>query len=278
MFQIVSHYFRKIIYLYLCLCVFSVFIISSAPAISIAGPDSGGGGGVLLINNSLILVDFLNILDDEDIITPKKSKYATFLKTLLKQAKPPHLEETPNKIFYFSRGDQAPLKSQAFDIANSYFTNWSKVNYDIAASLIGGSIFYPLKWQFVDQLDLDVVPRFYLPENLPKDNVIQVAAYYTRRTFENAFADYTVQINKSIWWQLSDFNRAGLIVHEVLRQVQIGRGKQFDDETLQKATAIMMFCKPSVILSQYLFFLIQKRSDLAIERFGSFQDITQECL
>ena len=59
------------------------------------------------------------------------------------------------------------------------------------------------------------------------------------------------------------FSQAGLMIHETLRQQQIGWSHEFDEETLDRATALLMMCKPQSRLNYYLNYLIQNRPDIA---------------
>jgi hypothetical protein len=230
-----------------------IFSLLLAAPFAIGGPDSGGGGVVGQIEGQWILIDFFNIpgasapllgIESSQINKPQKASF----------------ELKRNKA----------IKNSSFQVATQIFEKWEAVPFDIASVIIHGGLFSPVKWQFVENLNSPL--QFYRPQSTPEFSKVRTAAYY--RNDKNG---YTVHIERELWNQLSAENQVGLVVHEGLRHIQLGQKSQFNDETLQKATAIMMLCQPSVKLSQYLYFLIMNQPELAEARFGSFTEVTEKC-
>lgn len=272
-------YFRHLIKHFI-----NTLLLVCAGTLSSAGPDSGGGGGTVLINNEPILIDFLNILKSEDISNELKN----ISKKLEDISKAENLTDNniscplavekrlgaTNKPFSFVRYSKASC--DIFALANNIFIKWETLPFDAVSSTIHGAMFSPLKWQFITKQklpDLNTAANFYRPSNLPPRLDISAAAYY--RVESNN--QYIVQIEQNMWDQMSKVNQVGLVVHEALRHLQIGQMARFNDETLQKATALMVLCEPSVMLSQYLLFLISDNVNAVPQNLGSFDTLTSFC-
>lgn len=233
----------------------AVFVLPSISVADKQGPESGGGGGVVYVNGEPKLIDFYNIQHRSDQLARMYSKnHSSFF-------------EAPN-TFSFER--YTPVNDPAFLLVLDIFNKWSGLPYDSIGLFINSAIFKPVIWSFTDESV--IAPKFYRPLFLPSDLEIKTAAYYLKHD-----RSYQVRISRDIWNKLSIQDQAGLLIHETLRHVQIGLSFGFDDEALQKATAIMLTCKPKVKLDQYLFFLLNNRRDLAEKRFETFDVLTHEC-
>lgn len=219
------------------------------------GPESGGGGVVAKINSRLQLIDFYTIAGAPE-----------FLELKYQSTKPSVIDQ--EQEFSFHRQDQ--VNNVAFNQVLNVFNTWSLLPYDVIGLTINSAIYNPVIWNFSDQEV--VAPKFYLPSPLRSGVETATAAYYLK---VNRL--HRVSISRKIWNELKLQDQVGLLIHESLRHVQIGFSFSFDDEALQKATAIMMVCRPSVKLDQYLFFLLNNRRDLAEQRFEAFEQLTKEC-
>lgn len=222
---------------------------------SAAGPRTGGGGGSVVILGKPRLVDFLNIPESHSYLD-KKYKNLT-----------PSFIDSITTLSFESSGFP---NDAAFVLAQSTFDQWSRLPYDYIGLLINTGLFKPVSWHFVDS-EMPASDHFR-PAALDSTHSIQTTAYYLMK--DRAF---DVFISRSLWNNLPLADQAGLLIHESLRHIQIGFSLSFDDESLQRATAILMSCRPTITLDQYLFFLLQNRRDLADARFERFEILTKDC-
>ena len=225
------------------------------------GPESGGGGGVVRINDSLHLVDYFLIPQALPQIQAWHQNPAN---------SSDFMNEASEDVIEFSHREQR-AENRAFELAFEILEKWANLPFDHLAYLMQGSFQTPLKWLFVDE-DLFSIPS-YRPAFLAPQIPIVTAANYTILQHQL----YLVRINRPLWNELALFHQTGLILHEVLRQVQLGKQSYFNDESLQKATAILMLCEPSLKLNQYAHFLTFNAEAVATERLGRFEDVTQNC-
>lgn len=219
------------------------------------GPESGGGGVVAKINSRLQLVDFYTVEGAPELL---EKKYQGIKSSVIGQ----------EQEFSFQRQDQ--VNDEAFNQVLSVFSKWSNLPYDVIGLTINSAIYNPVIWSFTNQ-EL-VAPKFYLPIALKSGVETTTAAYYLKIN-----RLHRVSISRKTWNELKLQDQVGLLIHESLRHVQIGLSFSFDDEALQKATAVMMTCRSSVKLDHYLFFLLNNRRDLAEQRFEPFEQLTKEC-
>lgn len=233
----------------------SMMLILPVSAIAQDGPESGGGGGVVYTAAGPRLVDFYNVGGAESYL---QNKYAGRSSSQI---------VAPLRLS-FERRDQ--VTDPAFREVLQVFNSWSEIPFDTIGALIHMAIYKPLIWDFTS--GSVSAPASYRPSQLPPEFSINPAAFYLKR--ERSFH---VRLNLPIWNQLPLPDQTGLLIHETLRHVQIGLSRNFDDEALQKATAMLMLCKPGVKLNQYLFFLLNNRRDLAESRFESYETLTREC-
>lgn len=228
------------------------------------GTESGGGGGVVFRNSSYILLDFLNIDPEFQDSTAFQNLKASQIKKV-----------TGSVIGINSANeDQIRTENQAFDLALKTIALWENFEFETMAGRIHSSFMFPLQWSFTNN-ELHV-PNLFLPEAIKENEKSQVkaAAYYLKDALDN----YTVQISIPIWDQMGIWSQAGLLIHESLRQIQIGWSTQYDEKTLQRATAVLVMCKPEAKLNYYLMYLLRNRSDLAQQIYGEFDSmISNHC-
>jgi hypothetical protein len=220
------------------------------------GPGSGGGGGVIAIESKYYLIDFLNIMTLEELL-----KISTKPGDFQKQAS--------KREFTLKRNSE--IQNSSFKKAQDIFAKWQSLPFGLGAPLMDGGFYEPLRWSFVD--GLNKTAKYFNPQFLPSEAKVATAAYYTNY----GRANFTINIERSIWNQMSEMNQVGLIVHEGLRNLQFITLGSFDDEALQKVTAILILCKPSIKLSQYMMLLTLNQPALAEQRMGSFESVTAHC-
>ncbi len=219
------------------------------------GPESGGGGGVVFVNEKPQLVDFFTIPGSAEILAQK------------------YFEKQPSRLdrnIIFNIEYKTIPDNVAFMNVLFVFKKWSDLAYDAIGMDINSSIYAPVRWNLTDQPITPAV--YYRPPGLPSELQIKPAAYYLMKD-----EVYEVSLSRQIWNKLSLQDQTGLLIHETLRHIQIGRSYSFDDEALQKATAVMLTCKPSITLDQYLFFLLHNRRDIAEKNFDTFGILTKDC-
>lgn len=225
------------------------------------GPESGGGGGVVTDHDQPHLLDFYNT--DANL---------NFLNSIYLQ-KPSRLI-TPAKI---KMSDVSYSDLQKNDLQTpiahllSLLNRWSSIPFDSEAYRIKWALQSNLNFHFTDS-DIQSADHFK-PPYLPKDLSITTAAYYQLAADQS----YNVYISRELWNKLSLRDQTALLLHETLRHIQLGFKFKFNDESLQKVTVMMIVCKPQIKLSQYLFYLIMGRSDLAENYIGVYDDIIKSC-
>lgn len=211
------------------------------------GPETGGGGGVLQVGRELVLLDFLK----------SPAIYSKFLKSISHQNVSRVSEAS---LSPFSWTVERPVNDLAFQEAARIFSAWEKIPFDTIGFRVQNALALPLTWVFSD-------------DPLPLLAAGITAAYYQK----SAAQESLVKINRPVWNQLKSPTQVGVIVHETLRQVQIGQQRFFDDEVLQRATVLMVLCRPSVRLNQYILFLLLNQRDVAEQRFGDFDTVLDSC-
>lgn len=225
------------------------------------GTESGGGGGVVWIKSQPILMDFFTMVDsvDELPVTPKEeaSRIDVDSDVISINAKNVSDIQNSNKAFY-----------EASRILN----HWSGLPFDILNLTVDLAMRSPLRWKFVDE-NLQA-PPFYLSPSIPSGSEVETVAFY--RLYSDK--DVEVLINRSIWNQMDLNGQAGLLIHEALRQVQIGYGHGFDDQGLQRATAIYLMCNPTRRLNYYMFYVLTNSPAQADNIYGPFRKfMASEC-
>lgn len=223
------------------------------------GPESGGGGGVVKINQTWHLVDYF--------LLPETLPQIQAWDLTVRADRVDAASKEPLEFYQ----ENQTINNKAFSLALTILEEWAALPFDRLAALMLGSLQNPLRWAFVDEELFSFPP--YRPPALEPDTPILTAANYTIVPHEL----FLVRLSRRLWNEMPLYQQTGLIIHEILRQVQFGKQSYFNDESLQKATAIYMLCKPSIKLNQYAFFLTLDSEALAIERLGTFSDITQNC-
>ena len=223
-----------------------------------AGAESGGGGGVVFLGETPVLMDYFTILDDVNNI-PSSDKGQ------------PVSKDSLEVLITSENESNIRLNFKAFDKAFDVLDRWSSKSSGIISTMVRIGMESPVKWSFVDhQLD---APPFFIPKAMPEGLKTKVAAFYS-----NQMGNTKVSINKTLWNQLTLNDQTGLLIHEALRQTQIGMKNQFDDESLQRATAIYLLCNPSDRLNYYLFYVLSNNASSADSIYGPFYSfIKNEC-
>lgn len=224
------------------------------------GPESGGGGGVVVEQGMYHLLDFYNTNANLDFLNSiyieKPSRLSSQVKIKLSQVADAELQ---------SSGLQSPVAHLL-----SLLNRWGSIPFDSEA--------YRIKWALQSNLSFDFTneeiakAEHFKPKFLKNQLSVITAAYYQTKG-----QNYNVYIAKDLWNKLSLRDQTALLLHETLRHIQLGYKFKFNDEALQKVTTLMIVCKPQIKLSQYLFYLIMGRSDLAERYIGAYDDIIKSC-
>lgn len=244
--------------------IIALFAITLLPVIANAkrGVESGGGGGVVWANLSHpVLMDYFTIINSVDELQNSSET-------------PSRLEITVSDPLLINKDNKEEVKNSnnAYAKAFKILGQWTSFSYAEISSLVEVAFEAPLIWNFTD--NKLSVPPFYLAPSLPEVAHIEVAAYYYKKDNHSM----SVSISRPIWNQMQLRDQAGLLIHEALRQVQFGFGNGYDDETLQRITAIYLLCKPTNRLNYYMFYLLNNSPLLADKIYGSFRTfIKSEC-
>lgn len=232
-------------------------------SISYAGTESGGGGHVVYDQSqkAYILADFWQI--DKNFID--QNYFLSF--------KPSHLE---SELLNVTLANKEILKEtpqlSAFSVSLHILNQWSQLPFDLISIHIKAAIMAPVIWNFTNA-ELEAPVNFQSSSTYDPNRKYLTAAYYQRDK-----QDYRVQISRPIWNQTKLFTQSGIIIHESLRHIQIGRSENFNEDSLQKATAILTLCQPNITLGQYAYFLMINAADEAEKNMGSFESvITKFC-
>jgi hypothetical protein len=243
-------------------CFLSLFVALAAGAVSLArtsGPGcGGGGGGGFFVGGHFELLDFYNI--DPEFKEPKPYKDLPASRVGRASIAP----------FVWASETDMLSADQAYQLAQTILKPWSELPFDIVGTEMAHLFDPPLQWLFVDEV-LNAPPVF-IPSALSKNTKVFIAAYY-----DSTQMSETVHISRSLWNQMDVYNQSGLLIHEGLRELQIAWGADFSDESLQKATAIVMLCQPSVKLNQYIFYMLQNQQEQAQKAYGDFSAVTVGC-
>lgn len=221
------------------------------------GKDSGGGGVVLQVESNFVLVDVLNILGLQEALAVSSGV-----------------------------GDRQAAIGPAFKIgdtpsANESFRTAGELMYGWEFAILAQAGFKTTYWEFADFINRRT--QFYSPVNIPNSTPMLAAYYSTNLTPKNGRVSlskdtyYKVIINRELWNQLSTFSQVGLIVHETLRQVQFGFLGRYNDEILQKVTAMMLLCKPTPEANRFLFLALSNMIAIAESQIGSYSEFTKNC-
>lgn len=227
-----------------------------ASSVTVArGTESSGGGGVVVLEGGPVLLDHFTLLDDAAKLLPDPRPKSTI----------PCAGTLP-----FVVGD-GMSSDVAFDEAQAILRDWANLPNDVMSYSVARAMQSPLHWSFTDH-PLEA-PAMYLAPSLPKGKV-EVAAFYhySRETGGQ------VWLQRLIWNQLLLRDQVGLVLHETLRQVQLGYKNGYDDEALQRATAIYLTCRPVGRLNYYMFYVLNNSPEMADRIYGDFASfVKKEC-
>lgn len=225
--------------------LFLVTLLAVYSHTGFAGGESGGGGGVVRLANGPVLMDHFIVVDDASEI---------------RRGNPGVPVHSPVTL-----GRKSIFSVDAFSRADSIIKKWSELRYDSLSNLVQTALHSTVNWSFVDTEI--TAPPFYLSPSIPQESSVEVAAFYQYSGPKSV----KVNFRRSIWNELSLEDQSGLVLHETLRQVQIGFGNGFDDEALQRATAIYLLCRPTARLNYYLFYVLSNSPATADKIYGSFR-------
>lgn len=216
------------------------------------GVESGGGGTILLENDIATLLDFLHI---DRYFRDSRPEVASYI-------------ETSGALLYNRFEGILSVPNIAFENAFNILGRWREVDKSVtfAPSLEFGVV-SPTTWFFVE--DPICVPADKVaPQDT--DSHLRLAAYYVRDR-------YQVNISRPLWNKMGLKSQVGLIIHESIRHLQIGLKRDFDEEVLQQATALLVWCEPTPLLSRYIQFILNNKKEQAEKTFGTYSEILQEC-
>ena len=216
------------------------------------GVESGGAGTVLMENDRATLLDFLWIDRNFRDTRPDTASFIA----------------TPRTLIYNRYEGIVSVPDIAFTRAFNILGRWQKIDQSVTLSpSLEFGVLKPTTWLFSDEAVCR--PADKLAQQDPRLD-LKVAAYYLKDR-------YQVNILRPLWNKMGLKSQAGLIIHESLRHVQIGLKREFTEDVLQKATALLVLCEPKPILSRYIQHILNNNSDLAQENFGTYPEILQEC-
>ncbi|MCB0385676.1 MAG: hypothetical protein KDD43_09800 [Bdellovibrionales bacterium] len=155
-----------------------------------------------------------------------------------------------------------------YTLAKIILNAWTQTDFSVG-SIQAQAAFSSVDWYYTRELPSEIsvgYDKFYIPETLRSHSLQpKLIAYYRGRPH-----DFQVQIIEEEFKALELVSQVALVLHETLRHVQIGFGLEvedyFSEMNLQKATAIYLFCKPSVRWGSYLLFLMSPKAHL-LEQF-----------
>lgn len=240
---------------------FVLICLILTPAYSYSGTESGGGGHVVFDQSlkGYILADLKQI----DKNFTDTDRFLEFTSSRL-------VDEISNLSFEnkASLNEQSQNFESPFAFAIYILNQWSRLTNDLISKHIRAAILNPVRWNFISA-KIDTSVHFQSSSTYNPHTHYTTAAYYLHDK-----VDYKVQVSIPVWNQTKLFSQSGIIIHEALRHIQIGRMENFDEDSLQKATSIITLCKPNIILSQFAYFLMINALDEAENNMGSFESVT----
>lgn len=234
----------------------SILMFGMSPCF--AGTESGGGGGVVYVDGQPRLMDLFTMVSAADQLPWSAVTLG-------------HRQENNRSRLVITAQNIEDVKQDyaSFGLAITTLETWSKLPMDTISHSVLLAFRKPLTWEFTP-LPLSA-PPFYLAPSIPDSSITEVAAFYSTEARR-------VSLSIPVWNQLNLQDQAGLLIHEVLRKVQLSYGNGYDDETLQRATAIYLMCKPTGRLNYYLFYLLNNSPASADRIYGAFDAfIAKEC-
>lgn len=205
---------------------------------------------MVLVNGRPVMLDFFQVMD---------------LAAVTAQRAPPFQPGARPCSFRLEDGvTDYPAFEAVFDI----LTQWEARPFDTISTIVKTTFGGTLLWNFTEATL--PTPPFHRPANLP-DLGILTAAYYQKTGNQ-----FQVNVHLPIWRQMDLTNQTALLLHEALRQLQLGWGIDFSEEALQQGTAIYLLCEPHSRLNYYLFMVLNNGPEIAQRTYGSFDDILAE--
>jgi hypothetical protein len=217
------------------------------------GTESSGGGGTILLNSTGgTLIDLLWIAPEfrETVFDTASFVPAATQVTLAPTDRLTPLEADP-----------------ALRQAQVVLTRWGLVHYDpVTTPTLSSGLFFPTIWSFTDEALCGTPSKSFKPT----EGSLKLGAYYLKNNFE-------IKIYRPLWNKMGLKSQAGLILHENIRYMQIGLERNFDEETLEQVTALLVMCEPTTTIARYIDFLLVNRKKSAESVFGSFEQIAKQC-
>jgi hypothetical protein len=237
--------------------VFLILILASSISFAHAeGHESGGGGGVIIgVNKAPQLVDFLNLkVSRQDI------------EEILTDIEPLKREESEA----FNHAQMMEQNDPAYVVATQLLGTWIDGFYKKMSISPSRLIFNSMTWSFAKSMQY--TENHYRPSNLNADKNIYTGAYFYKLK-----PQHKVIISVNTWNQMHSIDQIGLLIHEMLRNYQLGFGQNINDEVLQKATAMMVYCKPETKNTAYLLRLITIDAKSRAETLAQYDSVVAKC-
>lgn len=266
--------------------LFILFIFFS-PLISLAGGTAtggGGGGGTLIIDDQRVLVDFFHV--DENFrdsyswdykgVSFEASEWSSdFLMPINKKFQ---LKSSVDLLIYPAASLPAAYNSQtlagqfvgmpAFQLAARLLQDWQRLSHPLTTATIDFILtaLATQSWAVKESPDCSGQDQYKLPPSLSTNDSFKLVAYFQDIKKEvrskdspvtcNEVTPGSVNIYNDVWRELGVRSQAATLIHEALRQYQIGWSMRFqhhfNEFTLQQATAIISLCQPNTDLLESL--------------------------
>lgn len=222
----------------------TVFAFTSASQARSDGPETGGGGGVIFVGPSTAaprMIDMYNLTERQQLELRRRYSGQNNSQQRLRVK-----ESTADLLNY------DPAFRQADSLLNQWFDNLATraLNVNITEMLMGS-----IQWTFTNTLQR--YENHYRPTHLPRGKNIYTVAHYLKKESPE------VKTVLSIWNQMPLVDQTALVLHESLRHYQLGMGQSIDDELLQKATVLVLYCSPSAERKGDLYSLLGTASPLS---------------
>lgn len=208
------------------------------------GPESGGGGGVILVGPSHTQPRFIDIYNLPDSRQAQLRRQYSNRRNSQQRVR---VKESSADLLNYD-----PAFIQANQLLTTWFDNVAtrRLNIDLQDMLMG-----PIRWTFTNSWQN--YENHYRPTHLPAKKNIYTVAYYLKTEQPE------VKILLSLWNGLPLLDQTGLVLHESLRHYQLGLGQSIDDELLQKATVLVLYCPPAEETKGVLYQILGTASPLS---------------
>lgn len=237
--------------------IFLILVLTSSISLArVEGHESGGGGGVIIgVNKAPQLVDFLNLNVERQDIEEVFTDIEPFIR-----------EETQP----LSHKEMLEQNDPAYTVATQLLGTWIDGFYKKSSFRPSNLIFNSMNWAFTKSMQY--TESHYRPSSLNADKNIYTGAYFYKLK-----PKHKVIISVNIWNQMHSIDQIGLLLHEMLRNYQLGFGQNINDEVLQKATAMMVYCKPEIKNTSYLIRLITINAKNRAETLAQYDSVVANC-